>query len=384
VTPRRILIATQTFPPDLGGMEGLMGGLAASLAAEGHAVEVFADRIRSGRAELVAPGFALRRFGGPRPLRRLLKRMAIARALRGGPPAAVIADSWKSVAAMPREVGGALRRDVGATPLLVLAHGMEFPPDVSPGKAARIHAALLRATAVAANSGFTLDLLAPHLPRGMRCAVVPPPIAPQPEPSEADLAAARAAAGPGGPFLLTLARLEPRKGVDMLIRALPGLAASHPGITLLVAGDGPDCALLAALAAEAGVAARVQFLGRIEEGMKAALFRSADLFAMPTRREGASVEGFGIVYLEAAWHGLPALAGRDGGAAEAIADGETGLLCDGADPAAVEATLAALLGDPDGLRAMGARAAARVRTAFLWPAVLPRYIGLLAPPGQEG
>jgi phosphatidylinositol alpha-1,6-mannosyltransferase len=334
--------------------------------------------------------------------------MAIARALRGGPPAAVIADSWKSVAAMPREVGaamprevgaalprevgaalprevgGALRRDVGAAPLLVLAHGMEFPPDVSPGKAARIRAALLRATAVAANSGFTLDLLAPHLPRGMRCAVVPPPIAPQPEPSEADLAAARAAAGPGGPFLLTLARLEPRKGVDMLIRALPGLAASHPGITLLVAGDGPDRARLAALAAEAGVAARVQFLGRIEEGMKAALFRSADLFAMPTRREGASVEGFGIVYLEAAWHSLPALAGRDGGAAEAIADGETGLLCDGADPAAVEATLVALLGDPDGLRAMGARAAARVRTAFLWPAVLPRYLGLLAPPGQEG
>lgn len=383
MTPRRILIATQTFAPDLGGMEGLMGGLATALAAEGHAVEVFADRIRSGRAELVAPGFALRRFGGPRPLRRLLKRVAIARAIGTGQPAAVIADSWKSVAALPGQVGAILPHGIGTTPLLVMAHGMEFPPDVTPGKAARIRAALLRATGVAANSSFTLDLLAPYLPRGMRCAVVPPPIAPQPEPSDADLANARAAAGPGGPFLLTLARLEPRKGVDMLIRALPGLATSHPGITLLVAGDGPDRARLAAVAAEAGVTARVRFLGRIEEGMKAALFRIADLFAMPTRREGASVEGFGIVYLEAAWHGVPSLAGRDGGAAEAMSDGETGLLCDGADPAAVEAALAALLADPAALRAMGARATARLRTGFLWPAVLPRYLELLAPPGRE-
>lgn len=371
MTPRRILIATQTFPPDLGGMEGLMGGLATALAAEGHVVEVFAGRIRSGRAELSTPDFVLRRFGGPRPLRRLLKRLAITRALRSGPPAAVIADSWKSVSALP---GG-----TGTAPLLVLAHGMEFPPDVAPGKAARIRAALARASGVAANSRYTLGLLGPHLPDGLRCAVVPPPIPPQPEPTPADLAAARALAGQDGPVLLTLARLEPRKGVDMLIRALPKLAATHPGLTLLVAGDGPDRARLVALAAEAGVAGRVRFLGRVEDGMKAALFRSADLFAMPTRREGASVEGFGIVYLEAAWHGLPALAGRDGGAADAVADGETGLLCDGADPGAVAAALATLLADPDRLQTMGARAAARVRAEFLWPAVLPRYLTLLEP-----
>ena len=371
MTPRRILIATQTFPPDLGGMQGLMGGLATALAAEGHGVEVFADRIRSGRPEFAAPGVALRRFGGPRPLRRLLKQLAIARALRSGPPAAVIADSWKSVAALPR--------GAGAAPLLVLAHGMEFPPGITPAKAARIRAALARATGVAANSRYTLGLLRPYLPEGMRCAVVPPPILPQPEPTPADLAAVRALVGQGGPVLLTLARLEPRKGVDMVIRALPRLAASHPGITLLVAGDGPDNARLAALADEADVAARVRFLGRIGEGMKAALFRSADLFAMPTRREGASVEGFGIVYLEAAWHGVPALAGCDGGAADAVADGETGLLCDGADPAAVAAALAGLLADRDRLRSMGARAATRVRAEFLWPAVLPRYLGLLEP-----
>ena len=369
MTPRRIIIVTQTFPPDLGGMEELTGGLATALATEGHAVEVFADRIRSGRTELPSPGYVLHRFGGPRPWRRWRKRVAIARALRGGPPSALIADSWKSIEALPRVTGGA--------PILVLAHGMEFPPDVTPAKAGRIRAALARATGVAANSRYTLGLLAPHMPPGTRCAVVPPPIPPQPEPSPAELAAVRALMVGEGPVLLTLARLEPRKGIDMVIRAVAGLAAAHPGLSLLVAGDGPDKARLVSIAAKAGVADRVRFLGRVDAGMKAALFRSADLFVMPTRREGASVEGFGIVYLEAAWHGLAALAGREGGAADAVADGETGILCDGADPQAVEDAIAALLADRVALRTMGARAAARVRAGFLWPSVLPRHLALL-------
>jgi phosphatidylinositol alpha-1,6-mannosyltransferase len=338
------------------------------LAEAGHRVEVFADRHRSDAAEVAMPGLILHRFGGPRPLRRWRKRRAIAAALRAG-PAAVIADSWKSVEALP----------AGAPAPLVLAHGMEFPAKASRRKAGRIRAALGRAGAIVPSSRYTEALLPPYLPAGdgSRCVVIPPPIGDQPEPSAADVAAAEALTAGHGPVLLTLARLEPRKGVDQVIRALPGLAARHPGILLLVAGSGEDHARLAGLATQLDVAARVRFLGRVEDGMKAALFRRADLFAMPTRREGSSVEGFGIAYLEAAWHGLPALAGRDGGAADAVAEGETGALCDGADAAAVEAALAALLGDPVGLAAMGQRAAARVRAGFLWDSALPRYLDLL-------
>ncbi|WP_270938343.1 glycosyltransferase family 4 protein [Falsiroseomonas oryzae] len=367
MTPRRILFATQTFPPDLGGMEGLMGGLATALARHGLAVEVFADRIRSDRPELTDALFALRRFGGPRPLRRWLKRRVVAASLRAGPPAALVADSWKSVEALPRV----------AAPLLVLAHGMEFPPEPSARKAARIRAALARATGVAANSRYTLDRLRPYLPAATRCDVIAPPIDPQPEPAEAALRAVQAVVAGDGPVLLTLSRLEPRKGVDQVIRALPGLAARHPGVLHLVAGGGPDLGRLEALAGSLGVTDRVRFLGRVDETTKAALFRCADLFAMPVRREGASVEGFGIAYLEAAWHGLPALAGREGGAAEAVAAGETGDICDGADLASVEAALARLLADPDVLRGMGRRAAARVRAEFLWPQAVPRYLALL-------
>ena len=353
-----------------------MGDLAVSALEQGHRVEVFADRIRSGLPDFVAPGLRIQRFGGFRPLRRLLKRRAIERALGEGPPAIVIADSWKSVEALPPATG----------PLLVLAHGTELPPQPSERKARRIRAALARATAIAPNSRYTQGVVANFLSpyAGPKVEVVCPPIRSQAPAGAAECAAVAELVGTRAPVLLTIARLEPRKGVDQVIRALPGLAARHPDIVHLVAGPGDDSPRLKALAAELGVAERVHFLGPVaDDGMRAALYGAADLLAMPARRQGASVESFGIVYLEAAWHGVPSLAGREGGEADAVLDGETGLLCDGADPVAVEAALAALLADPGKLRAMGARAAARVRAGFLWPAVLPRYLKLLAPPGQD-
>ncbi|WP_439551845.1 glycosyltransferase family 4 protein [Falsiroseomonas sp.] len=362
-----LFVVTQNFPPDTGGIQALMGAFTQALVEAGHPVEVFADRIRGDAAELVSPGFVLRRFGGPRPLRRVAKRWAIARAAARRPPHAIICDSWKSIEALPP----------GVAPLLALAHGMEFPAGPSARKAARIRAALSRATAIAPNSRYTAGLLRPYLPPTVPCVPIGLPIRPQPLPGEAEAAQLRAMMAGEGPVLLTIGRLEPRKGIDAVLRALPGLVAGHPGLRYLIAGSGDDQGRLQALALELGVASRVIWLGRVDEAMKAALFQAVDLFVMPTRREGNSVEGFGLVYLEAAWHGLPSLAGLDGGAADAVEDGVTGMLCDGADGAAVEAAIGNLLAAPDRLRAMGERAAARVRAEFVWPRALPRYLALV-------
>lgn len=362
-----IVVATHNFPPDAGGIPVLVGGLAERLAARGP-VHVFAHRIRGrGLAELeVHPFASLRRFGAPYPVRPWLKAWAMRPLLRDPSLRAVICDSWKSALHLPRT----------AAPVLVMAHGMEYPPAPSPRRTWRIRRALRRASVVVANSRHTAAALAAHLPAGTRLEVIPPPLPPQPEPDPAERAAIRALAGPG-PILATVSRLEDRKGLDRVIAALPALAARHPGLCYLIAGEGSDRARLEKHVAMAGVGERVHFLGRVGEARKAALLAEADLFAMPARREGASVEGFGIAYLEAAWHGCPSVAGREGGAEDAVLDGETGLLCDGADTAAVAAALAALLDDPARRRAMGAAAAARVRAGFLWEQVLPRWEGLL-------
>ena len=98
---------------------------------------------------------------------------------------------------------------------------------------------------------------------------------------------------------------------------------------------------------------------------------------MPVRRVGASVEGFGIVYAEAAWRGVPSLAGAEGGAAEAVLDGKTGLVRRGDDAEAVLAALTTLLAD-DGLRArMGEAARRRAREELAWSHALPRYLAAL-------
>ncbi|MBB5692514.1 glycosyltransferase family 4 protein [Muricoccus pecuniae] len=366
-----ILLLTQNFPPDPGGIEALMGEMAEQLVASGRTVLVLADHIRGrGLSEPSWPaGMGLRRFGGPRPIRRFRKALAARRVLAGHPVQGVIADSWKSLELLPRP-------DV---PTLVLAHGSEFPPAASARKARRIGAALGKATAIAANSGFTAGLMGPYLPQdAVRPVVIHLPVAPQPAPDEEARRWAEGFLGGAGPVLLTVARLEPRKGIDSVLRALPALAGRHPGLRYVVAGGGEDETRLRRLARELGVEERVRFLGRVvDRNLKAALYAGADLFAMPSRREGASVEGFGLVYLEAAWHGLPAVAGSDGGAAEAVLDGETGLVCDGADDGAVAAALARLLDDLPLRRRMGEAAARRVRSGFGWETVLPRYLTLL-------
>ena len=364
-----ILLLTQNFPPDPGGIQALMGDLARALAASGREVLVLADHIR-GKA-LAEPdwgaGIVLRRFGGPRPLRRWRKGLAARDALARHPVRAVIADSWKSLEALPRP----------AVPTLVLAYGSEFPPEASPRKRRRIEASLARASAIAPISAFTEGLMRPFLGAGApRPVVVHLPIPPQPGPTADKLAWVRTLRGEG-PLLLTMARLEPRKGIDQVIRALPELAARHPGLRYAIASDGEDRVRLAGLARELGVEERVRFLGFVDAGAKAALYAGADVFAMPTRRVGASVEGFGLVYLEAAWYGVPSVAGRDGGAAEAVADGETGIVCEGDDPAAVAAALGRLLGDEALRRRMGMAAARRVRDDFNWGSVLPRYLALI-------
>lgn len=364
-----IYIVTQCFFPSVGGIEGAMTGLADHLAAQGHAVRVFADGDARDAAGDSAKAYPIQRFDGPKPWRRWRKHAAVRRARRGEAVRGVFADSWKSVAAIPEGLGS----------ISVLAHGSEFPePDeVSPGKRAKIEAALARADAILANSLYTAARVRPFLKgRPERVVLIQASIEPQPEPSPEGIKRAAEVIAGGGPVLMTLARLEPRKGVDMTLRALPGLAQRHPGLVYVVAGGGEDAGRLKALAAELGVEARVRFTGRVDDDLRAGLLAACDVFSMPVRKEGDSVEGFGLTYVEAGWYGAPSVAGREGGAATAVLDGEVGLLCDGADPASVEAALGRLLDDEALRRRLGDAAQARAR-AFTWDRRLPEYLKTL-------
>jgi phosphatidylinositol alpha-1,6-mannosyltransferase len=163
-----------------------------------------------------------------------------------------------------------------------------------------------------------------------------------------------------GRLVVSVSRLVPRKGMDVLIRAAALLAPSRPDLCVAIAGGGRDRDRLERLVAATG--APVRLLGRVDHEDLPGLYAAGDAFAMLCRNRWAGLEqeGFGIVFLEAAAAGVPQVAGDSGGAAEAVVDGQTGFVVgDPSDPAAVAERLARLLDDEDLRRRMGS--AARVR-----------------------
>jgi phosphatidylinositol alpha-1,6-mannosyltransferase len=182
-----------------------------------------------------------------------------------------------------------------------------------------------------------------------------------------------------GPLVVSVSRLVPRKGMDTLIEAAHRLRSSYPDLTVAIAGTGRDRDRLDRLAGLA--TGPVRLLGRISDDDKAALLGAADVFVMDcrTRWAGLEQEGFGIVFLEAAAAGVPQIAGRSGGAAEAVEDGLTGLVVERpGDPGVLEQALRTLLADPDLRRRMGHEARKRAEASFDYARLAPRLATALA------
>ncbi|MBO0693615.1 MAG: glycosyltransferase family 4 protein [Acidimicrobiaceae bacterium] len=168
-----------------------------------------------------------------------------------------------------------------------------------------------------------------------------------------------------GPLVLSVSRLVPRKGMDVLIDASAALYRTHPDLVVVIAGTGRDRARLEHLIRK--TRAPVRLLGEVSDADLPSLYACADVFTLccRTRWGGLEQEGFGIVFLEAAAAGVASVAGASGGAAEAVVDGETGLVVeDPGDPRALEAALRRLLGSPDLARRQGLEARRRVEAEF--------------------
>lgn len=182
--------------------------------------------------------------------------------------------------------------------------------------------------------------------------------------------------------LLTVARLDRAKGIDLVLESLGALARSVPGLRYVVVGDGDERGRLQDQSRALGIERLVTFTGPVDETSKLALYSLCDVYVMPSRLvPGRPWEGFGIALLEAAMFGKPAVGGRVGGTADAIDDEVTGLLVDTSDARGTHEALLRLIAD-EGLRArLGAAGRRRVRARALWPHVAGRFLqraGLIA------
>lgn len=272
-------------------------------------------------------------------------------------------------------------------PYGLVLHGAELAiPARLPIVRAGLRTVLERASIIVAAGGYPRAQAERLVGRELPTVVEIPPgvdVAPFADPS-IDRTALRRRLGLADDAMVvaSVSRLVPRKGMDVLVKAAARLKSDHPSLVVVIAGAGRDERRLRRLIDRSG--APVTLLGRIGDDDRAALLSAGDIFAMLCRDRwrGLEQEGFGIVFLEAAAAGLPAVAGDSGGAAEAVVDGETGVVVhDPTDVATVAAALERLMTDPTLRQRMGEAARRRAADSFTYDGLAPRLAEALAKVG---
>ncbi len=368
-----ILLVTQDFPPESGGIQTYVLELARRFLAKGHTVRV------------LCPGS--RADANPLPGLRELRRLAVPSSLLFFP--------------LLGYLPGYLRRNPGITHVLYaqwqaaaaeafpwrrkrhksfcLVHGRELLTSVfGPFSPALMRRTFARLDAAFPNSREVMRLTRERAHPRCDLRLAHPGVDPDLfRPQDAGFLRRRYALGEA-PVIVSITRMVARKNLRRLIEALPAIRASVPGAVLILCGTGPERDALMKLAQAGGLAQAVIFPGRIPDAEMAAHYSLADVFALASLSSRKDVEGFGIVYLEAGACEVPVVGGLAGGVPDAVAHGETGLLVDPEDTAKIGEAIVDLLRDRPKARAMGLRARARILAEFTWKAAADRVLELMA------
>jgi phosphatidylinositol alpha-1,6-mannosyltransferase len=356
----RVLLVTPDFPPEKGGIQLLLSRIVETSAG----LDCRVLTLGQPGAEAFDAGYPaeVRRVGsasGNRPLAALtLNARSLVEAREFAPDVILSGHVVASLGAI------ALRR-VLRVPLVQYVHADEFRVR------SRLTATAVRqADATIAVSGYTRQMALDAGADPERVTVIPPGI---------DLPPASTVGRDDRPTLLTVATLLFRyKGHDVVVRAMPLVRAKVPAARWVVVGDGPFRPALENAVRAYGIEDCVELRGRVDDAERDSLLDRSSVFCMPSRLPAAGIggEGFGIVYMEAAAHGLPTIGGNVAGARDAVLDGETGFLVDPTDHLAVAEAATELLRDPVRAAAMGAAGRAYAE-GHAWPLIAERVEVLL-------
>ena len=367
----RTLVVTNDFPPRPGGIQAYVHSLAVR-QPEGEVV-VYAPQWKGAAAFDAAQPFPVVRH----PTSLMLPVPDVLRRARDIARAEGCDRAWFGAAAPL----GLLATRLGVQRSVASTHGHEVGWALLPG-ARQVLRRIGRDVDVVTYLGdYTRRRLEPALGPSATLAQLPSGVDTDVfRPGAGGDAVRRRLALQDRPVVVCVSRLVPRKGQDVLVQALPEIRRRVPGAALLCVGGGPDAPRLHRLAAEHGVADDVVLTGSVPWEELPAHYDAGDVFAMPcrTRRAGREVEGLGIVYLEASATGLPVVAGRSGGAPDAVLDGRTGHVVDGRSVPGVADAVSRLLLDRDQARAMGEAGRRWVAEAWRWDVLAQRLRGLLA------
>jgi phosphatidylinositol alpha-1,6-mannosyltransferase len=365
---RRTLLVTNDFPPRPGGIQSYLHALATRLPAD--SLVVYAPKWKGAEEFDAQQPFPVVRH----PTSLMLPTPDVLNRARDIARAESCDAAWFGAAA-PLAL---LAPKLGLSRAVACTHGHEVGWSMLPVARQALRAIGSGVDVVTYVSKYTRSRFAAafgpmaaleHLPSGVDTELY--------RPDPAARAEMRQRYGLGDrPVIVCVSRLVPRKGQDVLIRALPLIQRAVPDAALLIVGGGPYRGTLEKLAAGNK---DVVLTGSVPWEELPAHYNAGDVFAMPcrTRGRGLDVEGLGIVYLEASATGLPVVAGRSGGAPETVLNGNTGNVVDGLDVEDVAAKVAALLADPEMAAKMGRAGREWVSENWRWDQLAHRLEGLI-------
>ena len=312
------LIITRTFPPEVGGMQNLMWGLARSLSKI-NLIKVFADYTEGHEKFDNTVSFSIERVSGVKLLRKYRKSYLINEYLNENKNVqCLIADHWKSLELIKTN-----------KKKICLIHSKEINHPKGSRLNKKVLEVLNNVDHVVANSNYTMSLAIDLGVDENRIIVINPGVDPVTEIPKKDLSIAEELFKGKKQRLITVSRFDKRKNHEKVIMAVRNLKEVYPDIIYTCVGYGDEEDNLKKLVIELNLQEQVIFLKDIPNDFKNALVARSNVFVMPSIIHKKSVEGFGIAYIEAAQYGIPSIGGKDGGASDAIIHEKTGLICDG-------------------------------------------------------
>ena len=352
-TSKGLLLLSELFPPAIGGSAVLFG-------------EIY-SRIET-PVTVLSNGVRMDDYG----IRSLWKYLRLALRLRVSARQVSMIHCGR---ALPEGLAALLCRRFGGPRYACWAHG----EDIGSALTSRELTVLMRmvyrgADVIFANSVSTRGMLRQLGIAADRLEIVYPGVDTQRFRPDIDATEIRQRIAPHGEIvLLSVGRLQTRKGHDLMIQAVRRLTREHHrSLRYVIVGDGLDRSKLEALVDQCGVRDSVTFTGEVASQLLPQYYAACDIFVLANRVEHGDVEGFGIVFLEAAASGKPTIGGRSGGVPEAMADGLTGLLVGGTDADELAATIERLMDSEPLRRSLGEAGRVRAVREFSWEAAAQR------------
>ena len=315
------VISTRNFPPDIGGIQNLMEGLANALVSHGP-VRVYADVFQDSESYDKKSNLEIERISGFKIFRKYRKANLIHEFIRKNTVRAIFFDHWKSIENINEDI-------IKNIPSFCLIHSKEINHLKGTYLNKRMVKSLKKTKFVIANSNFTKSL-AIKVGIDEKIINVINPGSNYPIMVEKNYAnQAKEIFGDSFPKIITVARLDKRKSHRNILMCIRNLKSKYPKIKYVSIGNGDEKENLEELRKELNLENEVTLLYKTTEQLKVSLLSNSNLFLMPSVIYKKSIEGFGISFLEASCYGVGSIGGKEGGQADAIKHEETGLLCDG-------------------------------------------------------